>query len=518
MFWLHVIILVICGGVFSFALPSVNAWWCALALVPLFVLVARAERSKDAFGYGFFFALSFFSLHLIWLPTSFAELFGQAFWFTYPPMLIVLGCFWGLLCWFARFLGGRGKVTLWLLPALWVLVEWLRSQGVFAFPWGTLGYIWLKTPLAQLADIAGVYGLSLLTAVFTSLVAAPFVIDEGRPSLRQTSSRSRRQPWRPLLVFVVLLGLSFAYSLFRGQGIRAVIEQPPQPETALLIQEGPTDLLGRTQGLEQGLDLYNRLSAEALSQFPEDSVDIVIWPEGAILGQDLSAPESGAALRQSIQDSLGNTAAIVGGSRYDFEGGYNSAFSIARGTLIDEYDKVFLVPFGEYFPFIRQLSGLYRPIFRAFGLNMLDSRLPGSSLKSLESPVGKVATYICYESIFPQVARTMVSDGASLLVNISNDAWFGKGQGSEQHFLMGSMRAIETRRFLLRAGVDGITAVVNPLGEVVKTLPRGTRGNLMANYQSLNIPSFYVRYGDGLMIILLIYMAIMSAMGLFNRR
>ena len=169
------------------------------------------------------------------------------------------------------------------------------------------------------------------------------------------------------------------------------------------------------------------------------------------------------------------------------------------------YDKVYLVPFGEYFPLIGPLEPLYRTIFGWFGLPLLQSRPPGESVSPLSVAGTSVAAYICYESVFPQIARTMTARGAQVLVNISNDAWFGFGQGARQHFAMGNLRAIETRRYLLRDGNDGITALVNPLGQVEKELPRGERGALTVRYGERRTLTPYVRFGDLLVLGLALY-------------
>ena len=113
---------------------------------------------------------------------------------------------------------------------------------------------------------------------------------------------------------------------------------------------------------------------------------------------------------------------------------FNSAFSISDGEVIDRYDKVYLVPFGEVFPFIGPLEPLYTFIFAQLGLPLLSSRPPGDEITPLTLPSADAAVYICYESVFPHVTRQMVAQGAEVLVNISNDAWFGRGQGARQHF------------------------------------------------------------------------------------
>ncbi len=486
-FWPQALVAALCGALLSAALPAVSLWPLGLALVPLFILVARSERVKDAFGLGFFFGLAFFGLYVFWLPQSFTVLFGPVAWIIYPPLVLVLGAFWGVVTGLSRLLGRRGAGTLWLLPALWILMEWARTQGVFAFPWGTLGYMWLGTPVAQLADISGVYGLSFLTAAASSLLAAPFV------------AQDKVMVWLPPLVAAVLLGLGWLDGLSL---LRETVA--PATQTALLVQ-GNTDPLGRAEGRVRDTDVYLELTRQALAG--AEPVDLVVWPEGVVFDYPNLELSDLEGVRRTIQESAGGAPVVTGGVATEGNRAYNSVYSLANSRVVDRFDKVYLVPFGEAFPLIGPLEGLYRVIFGWFGFGLLDSRTPGSTIEPLETPFGPTAVYICYESVFPQVARQMVRRGAEVLINISNDAWFGRGRGAEQHFDMGRMRAIETRRYLLRDGNNGVTAVIDPSGRTVKRLPRAEAATLRADYGLSDVTTPYVRYGDVLVLALAVFAA-----------
>jgi apolipoprotein N-acyltransferase len=506
-----------CGVILSAALPPLGLFPLLLALCPLFILVATSDRFTEAFGYGFFFAVGFFALYLIWLPASFADLYGIFFWLLYPPMLAILGVFWGIVTGSSRLLGGYGQGTLWLLPVLWVLMEWARAQGYFGFPWGTLGYAWLGTPVAQLADVAGVYGLSLLTLVVISLISSPFVNSDAMNAFVLV---------RPLLVAVLLLGSVFGYGIVRERQLEPLADTPYQA----LLAQGNTDAFGRTVGGESEVGLYTRLTTNARREVGADAadIDLVIYPEFVVSNASLSFPRSDsyAQTMNRLADAAGDAALITGAGAIEDGRSYNSAFSIADRRVQDRYDKVYLVPFGEIFFLIN--TALFRPVYRfifvdMFGLPMLASRSPGEDINPLvvtnrqtgtETPT---ATYICYESVFPQVARQMVGAGAQVLVNISNDAWFGRGMGARQHFLMGNMRAIETRRYLLRVGNDGITALIDPLGQVVTELPRAIQDTLLVNYNLRRERTLYVRFGDWLIVVLVIVAVMLSVRGRSSR-
>jgi apolipoprotein N-acyltransferase len=470
------------GALFSAALPGVGWWPLALVLVPLFVLIARSTRVREAFWLGFWFAVAFFGLYLLWLPTSFAALFGPIAWIIYPPLLLILGVFWGLVAALSRWLGRSGTGTLALLPALWLLMEWLRTQGYFAFPWGVLGYLWVGTPVAQLAELLGVYGLSLLTLTLTSLLALPWV---------------RRGQWlAALLGAALLLGAAWGYGLIR--------EGVPLPETThqVLLVQGDTNPLGRAIGAENDLEIYLRLTRWALADGANPQ--LVVWPESVVMGPPLESPAAREALQQ-IQAVVGEIPLVTGVSAVTGTVRFNSVYSLQGGTVLSRYDKVYLVPFGERWPLIEQFPNFFRTVFSWFGLPMMLNTSPGQAVNPLQSPVGMIGAYICYESVFPQVARQMVAQGAQVLLNISNDAWFGLGRGAQQHFLMGSLRAIETRRYLLRAANDGITAVIDPLGRLQAALPRGGQGSLSGHFALLEGHTPYVRLGDRWLLLVVFY-------------
>ena len=449
------------GGVLALVfLPAPWSFLAPLPLALLYRLIARARTPRQAFGLGWLGGLAFFALHLVWLPVSFNALFGPV---VVGPMLLLpplLATFWGLTAAVVRL---TGRHALLALPFAWVVMEYLRTLGVFGFTWGTLGYALLPTPLIQLADLGGVALASLLV---TGAAAALAALPERR--------------WGPAVVVAALLVAGTGYGLTRPA--------PPPPDRTALLVQGAVNPLDKAAGRSvDELTLYADLTRRALAQGP---ADLVVWPEGAS-PLPITDPGVTAALA-----SFG-TPTVIGAPYYtpDFSVYRNSAYGFA-GSVTSEYAKVKLVPFGETFPLRRSLAFAYDPLFAAIGLSGLLSVQPGTSYDPLALGDVRAGTYICYESTFPGVARALVRGGANLLVNISNDAWFGRTAGAEQHFQMGRVRAIETRRYLARAGNDGITAVVDPLGRVTARFPRGARAAFRVQVGVSEVLTPYVRLGE----------------------
>ena len=480
----------------------------------LFAAVANARSRRRAFALGFWFGLPFFAIYVSWLPRSLAVMLGPSFWAVFPFLVLALACFWGLTTlatWAVS--GGGGRRTLVLLPVTWVLVEWARTQGYFAFPWGTLGYLWLDTPVAQLASSTGLYGLSLLVTVPAALIALPLVT----PRTGGFGDGVMRLLLAPAVALVMLataflIGQERLPSQTSGQttatqpsateeGFDPAPELPAlpyvaRPYSAVLVQ-GNSDAFGRLSSARAELDTHLRLTSDAVAARQAvglGAFDLVVWPEGAVLGYDFEG-SAGAELREAISDSAAGVPLIVGGRAYADEHAYNSLFSLEDGAMVDRYDKRYLVPFGERWPFIGSLPWLYRAVFNALGLPLLSGTTAGAEPAPLLTSLAPVGAYICYESVFPQVQRRLVDAGARLLVLSTNDAWFAVGAGARQHFDMGRLRAIETRRWLLRAGNDGITAAVDPYGQVTAELQRGVAGTLAVGFDLRDEVTNWVRFG-----------------------
>lgn len=388
---------------------------------------------KGGFWTGFLAGVGFWALHLIWLPQSFGALFGPLGALPFLPLILVKAVSFGLL--FALTPTPLARV------GGWVVLEWLTTRGELAFPWGFLGYALLEAPGRVLAAWGGVHLLSLLVLLFAWALAYPRL--------------------RPLALSLWALLWLFP------------LPKAPADRLALLVQ-------GNINPLEKALgaraeEVYLRLLREGLKAHPE--AQVVVFPETAL-----------SALPPELSQALGGRPLVSGLNLF----GPNRLILYREGRILATYDKVKLVPFGERFPFREVLGGVYGVFFRAFGFGELLDRTPGERVL----PLGPFGGMICYESVFPEVSRLLAQRGAEVLVLATNDAWFGQSFGGLQHFALGRMRAVETGRWLLRAGNDGITASIDPYGRVVARLPAHIEGYLAAPFAFQEGRTLYLLLGD----------------------
>ena len=397
--------------------------------------------------------------------------------------------FAALVAWAARARAGYSRRALFLAPFLWVAVELLRTYLV-GFPWDLLGTTQVaNTALSRIATLTGVYGLSFEIALVNAAFAAAFLV---RPPRRR-----------------LMLAATLATAVFLQLTQYIELDRLPVDSHALLVQQN-VPIRESWQSAE-----YNGLlqSLDAISTIPPGSakVNLVVWPESPapfFLNDDRFVSTISAIARRTndfvVAGSLGVRPAAGGENLL-----YNSAALVnPQGQIAARYDKVHLVPFGEYIPLQRLLS-FAQSLTREVG-----TFARGSDRWPLDAGAAKLGVFICYESVFPGEVRQFADHGAQVFVNISNDGWFGNSGAPEQHLNVARMRAIENERWLLRATNTGITASIDPFGRVVAQAPTGTRTTLLAPYSLRAETTFYTRYGDWFPCLC----AIISLAGLLFRR
>lgn len=366
-------------------------------------------------------------------------------------------------------------------PFLWVATEFARTR-ITGFPWNLLGTVQVDNfPLARIATFTGVYGLSFEIMLVNTAVAVAFLV--------------RREKRKTL--FVAALGAAFALQAGRWLTVPPAITD----HQAYLVQAN-IPILDNSEWTKDYFEgtlrdltwiTVNPPLAPGEKQAPT-TPSIVVWPESPApfytsdpLFRDTV---SGIARKMATWMVVGSMGVRNATGAQTTET-YNSAALVSpTGEWVTRYDKVHLVPFGEYVPFRRLFSfaeGLTKEVGE-FGR--------GTSRQPLDAGGARLGTFICYESVFPDEVRQFARNGAQVFVNISNDGWYGDSGAYAQHLQQSRMRAIENARWLLLGTDTGVTASVDPFGRIVANVPRKTRTTLRAPYALNSVTTFYTRHGD----------------------
>jgi apolipoprotein N-acyltransferase len=437
----------------------------AIALAPLLVALYREPRNKYRFLLGWVCGFTYWFGVCYWIQFVMAFHGGMgdpAGWGVFLLFCLAKGLHFAVFALLAGMVLGRPWAVL-VVAALWTGIE--RTNGPLGFAWFTLGNagIDMGVPL-RLAPIVGVYGISFLFALLSAALAGAAV------------QRPRRElAWALLPLSVLFLPDLPPYK--RGAEAAAVV-QPNISETEQWTTDSYNQLIHRMT-----ID-----SLQAALNPNQNPVVFLAWPEAP-------APfyyEQNAQFRQQI-NQLAQTikAPVVVGNvtRGQNNAPLNSATIVSPdGKVIDRYDKMFLVPFGEFVPPFFSWVNKVSPEVGDF--------MPGNRVVVAPVDGHKLGVFICYESVFPHLVRRFVNAGADVLLNISNDGYFGRLSGREQHLKIARMRAVENNRWIIRATNDGISAVVDPAGRITQTLPDHMEafGRMRFNYRQET--TFYTRHGD----------------------
>ncbi|HZW81722.1 MAG TPA: apolipoprotein N-acyltransferase [Candidatus Deferrimicrobiaceae bacterium] len=378
------------------------------------------------------------------------------------------------------------RLALVSVPFLWVAAELARTR-VTGFPWDLLGTAQVDNiSLSRISTWTGVYGISFEIMLVNVAVAAAFLVPRKRRS--------------------TLLAASLAAAAVLQAGRLVDAPAIPADRAALLVQENiPVDENWTRDTFERTLRELTDLSVKADTSSSSSSraiesahgkADLIVWPESPApffandpLFREPVSQMAREAHSWIVTGAIGSTPAKQ--SRLPAAEVFNSAALVSpAGDWTARYDKVHLVPFGEYLPFPRLFAfagGLTKEVgeFKA-----------GESRTPLEAGSERLGIFICYESVFPDEVRQFADNGAQVFVNISNDGWYGDSGAYAQHLNQTRMRAIENDRWILSATDTGVTASIDPYGRTVARLPRKERGVLVAPYALTSVTTFYTRHGD----------------------
>jgi apolipoprotein N-acyltransferase len=453
-----------------------------LAWVSLSLLIGASIGARPGLGFllGWTHGIAFFATSVPWIYTVMHVHGGME-----PPvaaavfllLILVLSVCPGLFAAGVAWCGRRSVTHACLAaPFLWVVSELLRRYELgLGFPWNLLGYAAaVHLGLLQLVTITGIYGLSFVLAASNALVAWVLLTRTRTAWLTGFISAV-------LIISAVLVGDQFV-PLEHG-GYEAVLVQTNFPQSTSY----PADWLDRHSA---ELDELETMSADAERR----TRGIVIWPESPapFYWQD---PRFAARLSRLALTMANNL--IVG--VVDWKPGphglepYNTAILVdPSGHRVFSYDKIELVPFGEFIPWRRRLT------FANTIIAEVGEFHPGQEFAVGDLPGGRFSVFICYEAVIPDSVRQFAKRGARLFVNLSNDGWFGQSAALEQHLAQARVRAVENRRWILRATNTGLTVSIGPYGRIVAALPPDRRAVLIAPYDFRDDITVYTRWGDWL--------------------
>lgn len=428
---------------------------------------------------GYLFAWAFLGVTWYWIGLTIVAWTGSGIgWVAWFLLTLILAGFYALWAGFAYILYNRcqGKIRLLSLAAAWVVMEWMRTLGSLSMPWAQLSYSqYPAVSLFPFVDITGAYGVSFLIALVNFAIAERFIT----PTNKANSLASLRFAGLTAACFL-LIGLLHPIPIKEGRTVTVAAMQGNFPP---VTKREEIPHIARTfQNLTQ--QAYQRAAVK-----PE----LYVWSESAAPNDAINDFDT----RQLLQ-SLSNEyhAAILTGTRSVDPASRaqtnTSALFVPNTQMPLRYDKVQLVPFGEFIPF----RSLFPPaISRSFGFFEEDvaSGRVGDTLKVGDITLG---AFICYESMYPVYARRMSEAGANLLVTQSNDAWFQSRAAMEQHLAAVVFRAAENRKSVVRSTTTGITAFIGANGKITARLPANQPNALIANVPLREGVTIYARYGD----------------------
>ncbi len=425
-------LLLLCSSALLLVLsfPRANLFPLAWLSLSLFLIAIKGKKPLGAFFWGWLFGFLFIGGLLYWI-----FLFGFVPWFA---LALFEGFYFAIISLLFSLLRKEGFGGALLFASLWAGIEYLRSLGRFGFTWGSLAQSqYLDIPLLGITKLGGIFLLSFLIAFLNGL----FALSPFKKAIKSAI---------PILLLAHLLGF-FLNRLYH----------PPGDISVAVVQAGEGERVTQQVGLwsspstEELISIYDSL-LESLN-----SPRLIVFPETAF---PVSLPDVNNVKEWVEKTAIGRKSYILIGSPVEERGSiFNTAFLFSpKGKIIGRYDKVQLVPFGEFVPWRKTFPWLKKLGVRDFDFS------PGEDWNPLKAGDFSLGVMICFESIFPKVAREMALKGADVLVVITNDSWFGKTWAAEQHLAFSSLRASEEGRYLLRSATTGVSAIIAPDGRILQ--------------------------------------------------
>jgi len=396
------------------------------------------------------------------------------------------------------------KMLIFIAPVFWVAFEYTRAHLFTGFPWELLGYSQFHIlPLIQVADVLGVYGVSFLVVMGNIIVFLIYLSLSGRSW--NGHILAKKQVVMPLVCFFIVLTSVWGYGVWRMGSIEKVVAASPSKRVSVIQGNISQQMKWDPAFQTATIDRYIALSRKEAETDPH----LIVWPETAMpfyFGYNL--PLTNRVLKGIQPTQTDYIISSPGFDRKEDRVEYrNRAFMLEAGqrNIADTYDKAHLVPFGEYVPLKKWLPFLGKLVAQVGDFSAGEK---GANLKWGEHRIGML---ICYALIFPYLSREAARNGADLLVNITNDAWYGRTSAPFQHFSMAVFRAVENRRALARAANTGISGFVDPTGKIITASPIFEEAALTAEIPLVSISTLYTRFGDWFSLICVVLLLVTIA-------
>jgi len=522
------------GLMLTASFAPINLDWIAwISLIPLLMSLENKSRS-EAFKIGLFTGLFHYLTLIYWIVTVLSH-YGNISLILSLSALLLLSLYLSLyIAFFALIVVNfkHNRLSSFWGAGIWVALEYARSYIMTGLPWCLLGYSqYSRLPLIQISDIAGVYGISFVIVLVNFVIYNVVSLMITKKGLgyalgykSELSGYDHNQPNKKrkpdnkhifqhvgietiftffILGFILLYGYSNlkekADNNSKGKELRAVVVQgnmDPSLKWDLDFQE-------------ETVSIYKKLSLESANFEPQ----IIIWPETALpyFFQDISH------LSQEVFEvaKITNAHILFGSPAYvkdkDNIFYYNRAYMISKNRIFDYYDKVHLVPFGEYVPLKKYIPFVHRLVPAAGDFST------GKKVKPINSPGLKIGALICFEIIFPDISRKLAVTGAELLVNLTNDAWFGRTSAPYQHLSMAVFRCVENGLPMARAANTGLSAFILANGKIVDKSQLFVRKILQKEIKLTHKKTFYSQLGN-IFAILLTGVTIIKCLWILKRR
>jgi len=502
----------------ALAFPDYDIWWCGwMALVPLLVGL-QGRHPLYGFLLGWTSAFVFFPAIGRWLfEVPAYSLVHHVVWDSY--LSIFCGLFGAAYSLISR---RKGAVpALLAAPFLWVFSEYLRSNaGFMAFPWGLLAHSQHeRLTVIQISALTGNYGVSyLMASVNAALAAMALSVLRGRRSPGNPPRSSLRGgviATTAIAALLTLLSLAYGHVILSkplvGEGIMVSVVQGNIEQSRKWDPQYARSII-RT---------YADITDEASREHP----DLIVWPEAATpyaVDRDMNMYK----LMRRITEKAGTPLLVGSSSRQKFTSerdrerdSRNSAFLFIPGSAADmqRYDKIHLLPFAEYLPLKGKIP------WSVIRIADPPHYVPGDKFTVFQGPDYRFGVTICWETIFPELVRQFVLAGGQFIVNITNEAWFGKTESPHQFVSMNIFRAVENRRYVVRCGNTGVSCFIDPRGRVIgriqdeKGQDTFLRGLLTERVIPLEASTFYTRHGDWFALLCAACSAILTILALFGR-